>query len=234
MRAGVGTGAVPRPPLGLWGIAATFVAAQLLAVAAVFAVAAAVRAGAPRGTFALAYTAFSLALLVCGWVAVRWSGAPGGASRLFVWPGGRWLAVGAVVGVGLKFAADGVARLEMWFGLRLRGNNPVVLHPRIFAGPLALALLGLTLVLLVPLAEEFFFRGLLFGWLRAHLPGPFAIGIAALLFAMAHGSLSLLLPLTVVGVGLCWLYQTSESLLPSAVAHALINGSALLFAIRLR
>ncbi len=234
MRDGEGRGPAPHPPLGLWGIAATFVAAQLLAVVATFAVAAAVRAGAPRGVFALAYTAFSLALFGCGWLAMLWAGAAGGAPRLFAWPGGRWLVVGAAVGVGLKFAADGLARLEILLGMRLRGNNPVVLHPRTFAGPLALMLLGLTLVVLVPLAEELFFRGLLFGWLRAHLPGPLAVGIAAVLFAVAHGSLSLLLPLTAVGVGLCWLYQESGSLLPSVVAHALINGSALMFAIRLR
>ena len=230
------TAGVPgrRPPLGLWGIGATFVVAQLLALAAAVAVAGAVRAGAPRGTFALAYTAFSLALLVCASTALRWARFPGGAARLFSWPGGRWLAVGAAAGVVLKFAADGVARLEILVGLQLRGNNPVVLHPRTFAGPLALVLLGLTLVLLVPLAEELFFRGLLFGWARAYLPGPLAIGVAALVFAAAHGSLTLLPPLTVVGIGLCWLYQTSDSLLPSAVAHALINATALLFAIRLR
>lgn len=78
----------------------------------------------------------------------------------------------------------------------------------------ALAVLGL----IVPLGEELMFRGLGFAALqRWAVPGS-AIG-----FAVAHGLVSLLLPVLLAGIVLALLRSRTGSLWPGYAAHSSIN-----------
>ena len=78
-------------------------------------------------------------------------------------------------------------------------------------------------IVIAPLAEEFFFRGLLFsaakkiGWPKCGWLG------ASLLFAAIHGSAPVFLPLFVFALVLAWLYEKTEGLLAPIAAHAGFN-----------
>jgi membrane protease YdiL (CAAX protease family) len=91
---------------------------------------------------------------------------------------------------------------------------------------------GIALLLLsveVPLAEETFFRGFVYGWMRRHLNVPAAAVLSGCFFAAAHvgwGTSTeeiLFLPLALLGVLLALLYEYSGSLLPGAIVHGLFN-----------
>jgi membrane protease YdiL (CAAX protease family) len=196
----------------------------LLAEVAAGAISAAVGHGSPAAALQASYVATPCALLGCSAGALRLARGAGRPRPGLAWPGGRWVAAGAVAGLALKFAGDALVRAEArLFGPDLRGNNPLVLYPEMFRRPLPLALLLVALVALVPAAEELFFRGLVYGWLRARM-GPWPASLAGgLLFAAAHGDLALLAPLWLTGTGLCWLYERSGSLWAPAAAHAALN-----------
>lgn len=86
----------------------------------------------------------------------------------------------------------------------------------------ALALYGATTVIAAPLGEEMFYRGLVFGGLSQWGFFPAAI-VSSLLFAMSHVDPATLVPVTVVGLTMCWLYWRSGSLWEAIVFHMLFN-----------
>lgn len=78
-----------------------------------------------------------------------------------------------------------------------------------------------------PLAEEFFFRGYLYGVLRRYGGRWAAIGVTALLFAAIHGSLVGFAPLALLGVTFALAYELTGSVWTSVLMHALFNGTTL-------
>ena len=89
-------------------------------------------------------------------------------------------------------------------------------------------------VIVAPIAEELFFRGVAFNaWLREHGYGRALLGSSAL-FALIHGSLLALLPIFLLGIGLAVVYERSRSLLASIVMHATVNGISVALALALR
>lgn len=86
-------------------------------------------------------------------------------------------------------------------------------------------------VLVLPVCEEILFRGALYGGLRRLLHPVAAVLVSALLFAVLHGNVvSLLLPVTALGVVLALLYERTASLTTPILFHALHNGLTLAFA----
>lgn len=86
---------------------------------------------------------------------------------------------------------------------------------------------AVVLVVLTPLLEEFFFRGLLFKGLRRSVGFVVAAGTSSLLFALAHGQWNVALDTFVLGLFLSKIVEDSESLLPAIVMHAGKNAIAL-------
>jgi uncharacterized protein len=88
-----------------------------------------------------------------------------------------------------------------------------------------------TVALVAPAAEETFFRGFLFGWLRGRVPRSPAIALSALVFAVAHLQPVVLIPLFLLGCVLAIVYERSGSLLPGIAIHGLFNlvGVTLIF-----
>jgi membrane protease YdiL (CAAX protease family) len=82
---------------------------------------------------------------------------------------------------------------------------------------------------MAPVAEEFLFRGLLFTSIRASAGlWPAAI-ITGIVFGAIHAGSSpagLLVPLAVLGVGLCLIYAWTRSLYPCVALHAINNAIA--------
>lgn len=90
------------------------------------------------------------------------------------------------------------------------------------------------LILLVglagPVAEELFFRGLLYGWLRNRIGVFRGLAVTALLFAGLHADAVAFLPILGLGFLFGWVYEKSGSLLAPISAHILHNAGMLYLA----
>ncbi|MEB3258238.1 MAG: type II CAAX endopeptidase family protein [Cyanobacteriota bacterium] len=104
------------------------------------------------------------------------------------------------------------------------GSNPLLEMVLASSNGLALLAFALTAVVFAPLFEETLFRGVLLPVLSRHMGGLAAVGISALLFALAHLSLGELVPLSVLGMGLGLLRWRSGRLGAAVCLHALWNG----------
>ena len=90
------------------------------------------------------------------------------------------------------------------------------------------------IVVVAPIAEELFFRGVAFNaWLRERGRRFAYIGSAAL-FATIHVSLVSLLPIFLLGLALAWVYRRTGSLLAPIAMHATVNGISVAFAMLIR
>jgi membrane protease YdiL (CAAX protease family) len=128
------------------------------------------------------------------------------------------IALGA--GMGLWVLAEGIARLQA----SVVGPHPQLLTLVDAANP-SLANLAIELVVdaaLAGLAEELFFRAVLFALFRQHMPFASAAALSSFLFAATHG-LGAFVPVFVVGLGLAALYERRGSLWTNALAHATFN-----------
>lgn len=104
-------------------------------------------------------------------------------------------------------------------------------------------MLAIVAVLLAPIAEELYFRGVLFRLLSARLSFVWSAGITALLFSLSHGHL-FILPglggwtltgmLFAIGFVLAWFARGTGSLRAPAIMHGVYNavllGPSVLFA----
>ena len=82
----------------------------------------------------------------------------------------------------------------------------------------------LSAVIAAPLAEEFFFRRVLQGWLERWVPGGGAVPLAAAVFALMHWGQGLAwVPLFVLGLVLGEIVRRTGSLVPAILLHALFN-----------
>lgn len=146
-----------------------------------------------------------------------------------------WRAVRAGIGWGVL----------AWVGASLLSLAVVTLLERLGIQPgpetaeQAVALLEpwlvvLAVVILAPLAEEVFFRGVAFNaWLRERGRRWAFIG-SSLLFAAIHFSLVALLPILLLGLALAWVYARTGSLLAPIAMHATVNGISVTLALLVR
>lgn len=120
--------------------------------------------------------------------------------------------------------AEGILELEAHFmpGVeQAAAEQAALLAPR---GAVHGVLLLLVLAVLVPIAEEAFFRGAVYGALRrAQHPGWRAGLISGIGFTLSHYHPTMLLPIGVVAAYLTFLRVVSGSLWPSLAAHIGFN-----------
>ncbi|OGR76998.1 MAG: hypothetical protein A2X32_06870 [Elusimicrobia bacterium GWC2_64_44] len=89
------------------------------------------------------------------------------------------------------------------------------------------ALLLLLACVAAPLAEELFFRRIVFASLRARKGFWFSALCSSLLFALFHGGGA---PVTLLpGVYFCWVYEKERRLPANVMLHGLVNFFAVLF-----
>jgi membrane protease YdiL (CAAX protease family) len=115
---------------------------------------------------------------------------------------------------------------QLWQGQG--GSNPIL--PLALEGrdSVALAIFFLTACVAAPMFEEIIFRGFLLPSLTRYVPVWGAILASSLLFAIAHLSLSEVLPLATLGMVLGVVYTRSRNLLASMLLHGLWNAGTLL------
>jgi membrane protease YdiL (CAAX protease family) len=95
-------------------------------------------------------------------------------------------------------------------------------------------LVVLAIVVFAPIAEEVFFRGVVFNaWLREG-GRRFAFIGSALLFAVIHVSLLSLIPIFALGLMLAWIYDRTGTLVAPIAMHATVNGISVALAFLVR
>lgn len=118
------------------------------------------------------------------------------------------------------YAAFGLWEFALAAGASLvapfRNDTAALIGLFVLAGPIA------------ALVEEILFRGMLYGWLRQRMRIAVAAIISALLFTAAHFYIFaagpvFVLEMAVLAVLLALLYETSRSLWPGILCHALNN-----------
>ena len=84
--------------------------------------------------------------------------------------------------------------------------------------------------ILAPVAEELFFRGLLYDWFRQKIGIGWAILVSSLLFGLAHyDSLAVVGSSFVMGLAMAYAYERFSSLWVSIFMHIATNSGAILF-----
>ncbi len=92
----------------------------------------------------------------------------------------------------------------------------------------------LAIVILAPIAEELFFRGVVYNaWLREAGPRHALLG-SATLFAVIHLSLVAIVPIFLLGLALAWVYRRTANLLAPIAMHATVNGISVVLAFLVR
>lgn len=169
-------------------------------------------------------------------VAVLYVAAPRALAGLRLLPErGLWRSIG----LGLVLA------VPAWIGTQLvglivsRAFEMVGLEPDVGVAEQALAnadavVVVLALVLVAPVAEELFFRGVVYNaWLREYGPRAAIFG-SGVLFAVIHGSLFLIVPFAALGIALALLYRATASLPATIALHAGFNGITVLIYLLVR
>lgn len=138
-----------------------------------------------------------------------------GKRNWFVWGlGGYFVALPLMLLVS-------VINQQIWQGQG--GSNPLLQIVLEEGDPVALGMFFFTAAIAAPVFEEILFRGFLLPSLTRYFPVGGAIALSSLIFATAHLSLSEILPLTVLGAILGFVYTRSRGLLSSIMLHSLWN-----------
>lgn len=141
---------------------------------------------------------------------------------------GRWLLWGIGGYVAAYPLVAGISWLndKIWQGRG--GSNPLLSIALEGRDPIAIILFFATAAIAAPFFEETFFRGFLLPSLTRYFSTWQSILISGLIFAIVHLSLSEVLPLTVLGIVLGFVYTRTQNLMASVLLHALWNSGTLL------
>jgi membrane protease YdiL (CAAX protease family) len=84
------------------------------------------------------------------------------------------------------------------------------------------------LALAVPIGEEIYFRGVVYGGLRHRYGIGWALAGSTLFFGVVHQQIIHFLPIAVLGIVFALLYERTQSLIPPITVHAVNNVVAVL------
>jgi uncharacterized protein len=112
------------------------------------------------------------------------------------------------------------------YQLDIRSSQAEAIAPSAVTVPTALATL-VFIGVVVPFAEEAFFRGVLYRWLRDRWNPAIGAVVSSVVFGIVHVQPATIIHAIVLGFGLAWLYERHKSLWSCTLVHALNNLSTL-------
>ena len=115
---------------------------------------------------------------------------------------------------------------QIWQGQG--GSNPLLLLALQAQDKVVLIIFFITSSIAAPVFEEIMFRGFLLPSLTRYVSVTNAIVISGFIFAVAHLSLSEVLPLATLGIVLGFVYTRSRNLLAPMLLHCLWNSGTLI------
>jgi len=142
-----------------------------------------------------------------------------GLRRAQFWPSFGWAALGIAAFFTFAIAYSALVTPE--------GDQTVTEDLGADKSTLALAAAGIVVIVVAPVAEEFFFRGFFYGALRSRLGILAAAAIDGVVFGLIHftgsDSLELLPILGFLGFVFCLVYERTKTLYTVIGLHALNN-----------
>lgn len=134
-----------------------------------------------------------------------------------------WVVKGITLGV-VAIPLSGLITLIIQLSLGKSISNPQLpyLAPEGFSwfGVFSMVLLG---GLAAPFAEELYFRGVLYPWLRQRWGIWVSAISSSLIFGLVHGEISIAGAAFALGIILAWSYEHSGSLWPPVLIHVINN-----------
>jgi membrane protease YdiL (CAAX protease family) len=131
---------------------------------------------------------------------------------------------------GVKWAAIALAiyfTFQLVYAAAIHPNEKQTTLEDLGAGSSAIVtfVIGVLVVGVAPLAEEFFFRGFFYGSLRTRFPFVTAALIDGVVFGAVHAptGLQAVPPLIALGIAFCIVYEATGSIIPCVILHALNN-----------
>jgi CAAX protease family protein len=138
--------------------------------------------------------------------------------------------VNAIAGIGVGLAGllvAGIISVVLTNIIQNVTNRPVQTPKQItlqtHPATAVLAIVGISVIVLAPLAEEAFFRGFIFQRLRSRYGVGWGIVISAAVFGLAHLIPLIMLPIFGLGILLASIVNARKSIVPSIFAHATFN-----------
>lgn len=134
-----------------------------------------------------------------------------------------WMVYAVLIGVAVIPLAGLIALLvRLALGLPAESPQLEFLAPGDVNLPAAV---GMVLMggILAPFAEEIFFRGLLYQWLRSRWGVGIGIAVSGLIFGIVHVEPSVAVAAAILGMILAWTVVKSGSIWPAVVIHAINN-----------
>lgn len=132
-------------------------------------------------------------------------------------------------GIGLRLISAVVVLIQaaagMWHDVT---NNPLLLADQRLSA-WEMTLIVFTSVLLVPVAEELFYRGIMYRSLGQHFSLAGAAVISTGVWTLLHGSLALFPAIFVLGICLLLLYESTGTLWAPIAAHVGFNLTSFIF-----
>ena len=232
------SGETRKTPLVPWNVTDSIVVLVLWLIAIIFiggAILFALTQAFPQAqseALSLPITAFILIVICVGYVRFRYGKDATPLLRGSRRPSLRDLGIGVAAGIAaLVVMAWGVGQLLEMLARAMQTELPEVQETfkDLAADPSAAPWLVAGSVLVAPVAEELFYRGMLFPALRKRLPLWPAMGISATLFGLSHlqttleGYLLVLLIIIPFGMFLAYLYEKRGTLLVPILTHSIFN-----------
>jgi len=151
------------------------------------------------------------------WLGLRWR----------MWPLAFPIAIGTVLTMWCIMAALAYSGWNTWLekSLGIESMQEAVKVFQEVKDPVVIALMAVTAALVAPLAEEVVFRGYLYPAAKRFCGPAAGIIFSSLVFAAAHGHVVALLPLFILAVFLCLLYELTGSIWACMSVHFLFNAA---------
>jgi len=86
-----------------------------------------------------------------------------------------------------------------------------------------LIVLFLEAVILAPVFEELFFRGILYGFLRKRFSFGFSSLVSGMIFSLLHGNAFAFIPIVILGISLAYLYERTKDIVFPISLHLIHN-----------
>jgi hypothetical protein len=172
------------------------------------------------GIIAIQGLVMLVAVWAAGLVRRRYTWADIGLTR----PSRGWVAASFGLFIVLRVVVVLVAALLAQVGIT--SVQPQAIAPEGFTWVGAIGMLIFAGVV-VPVAEEVFFRGVLYRWLRDKWGVAVGAIVSGLVFGIAHLEPATAIPAAIMGIALALVFEKSKSLWPGILIHILNNATAI-------
>ncbi len=135
------------------------------------------------------------------------------------------IVIGATIIIAILAMIGGLLKVDLIEIYQRMNTTPPLIKEIISAhsSPLDIAILLIVTSLFAPISEELFLRGMVYPALKVKVDKRMAMFLSALIFAAMHLNIFAFIPLTILGIGLAYLYERTGSLLSPMVVHSLQN-----------